>query len=647
MRNTSRLKSMIAGVTAAIAVSSAVPMAHAALCGDSDNSGAVAVNDAVQHLLVVNGGNPATLCGGAGYTDCADLNGDGTGPNIADTQLLLNKVSSIANCSADSCVTRTTMANGATLPKPITGNVFVAPGNTVHVNGLTFVQPGASLTIGAGATVLGDVTDPPSVIVAKPSVLSPPAASGRVFSQGTLASPVTMTSGAGAGTRDRKDWGGIVLLGSAPVNLSDPHVEGIPESSDTIYGGDNGNDFSGCLKFTRVQFSGRELTPDNELNTITLAGVGRKTVLDHIQAHRGQDDCIEWFGGTANASFTVSSAPGDDGLDNQLGTQDAVQPGLIMQGADTNETAGSNGFEEDDSEFNFTGTPNNFPKNCNITAFGARYDLASNPGTTNQVGILSRRGNSSMILNSIVKDFRQAGFQLRDPETSQHYCTTRSGGKRCVNGPNDGAACAQTAPPYTDCNAPLICLAGANAGTVCTVSSECPTSSCARDPDVVCTDAHMAGVCEGGSNAGNDCAVNADCPGGSCPITGSLAPLAKIQGVIFSNNAVPAADNSSCATNNSPAATPIPCQCSSTEYYALCKHEGNCITDTTVLSSIGGSSFPRTSLVPAGAAATLVTTAKRVDCSTKDSFFVNLPYIGGFDPAASDWTSGWTAYPTN
>ncbi len=644
MRNKSRLKTIIAGAAATLALCGTAPMAFAALCGDSDNNGTVAVNDVVQHLLVVNGGAD-NLCGGAHYGDCGDINGDGSGPNIADTQLLLNKVSSIANCSPDNCGPQTVMTNGATLPKPITGNVVVKAGNNAHVNGLTFVQPGASLTIEHGATILGDVTDPPSVIIAKPSGSGQPTA--RVFAQGTLASPVTLTSAAAPGSRDRKDWGGIVLLGSAPVNLTNPHVEGVPETSDTVYGGSDGNDFSGCLKFTRVQFSGRELTPDNELNTVTLAGVGRKTVLDHLQAHRGQDDCIEWFGGTANASFAVSSASGDDGFDTQLATQDAVQPGLIAQGADTNETPGSNGFEQDDSEFNFGASPFNYPKYCNVTALGARYDLATNPGTTNQLGILSRRGNSSMILNTIVKDFRQAGFQLRDPETSQHYCASRSGTKRCVNGPNDGVACAQTAPPYTDCNAPKICVAGSNAGATCTNSSECPTSSCVLDPDVVCTDAHMAGVCEGGSNQGNDCASNANCPGGTCPLAGSVSPLAKIQGVIFSNNAVPAADNSSCATNNSPAATPIACQCSSTEYYALCKHEGNCITDTTVLAAIGGSSFPRTNLVPTGAAATLVTTAKRVDCSTKDSFFINLPYIGGFDPAGADWTSGWTQYPTN
>jgi hypothetical protein len=639
------MKTIVAGIAATVAVYGAAPMVFASQCGDSDNNGAVAVNDVVQHLLVVNGG-PDNLCGGSGYSQCGDLNGDGTGPSIVDTQLLLNKVSSIANCNPDTCVPQTVMANGATLPKPITGNVVVKAGNNAHVNGLTFVQPGASLTIEHGAKILGDVTDPPSVIIAKPSGSGLPTA--HVFAQGTSASPVTLTSAASVGSRDRKDWGGIVLMGSAPVNLTDPHVEGVPESSDTVYGGGDGNDFSGCLKFTRVQFSGRELTPDNELNTITLAGVGRKTVLDHVQAHRGQDDCIEWFGGTANISFALSSAPGDDGLDNQLGTQDAVQPALVMQGADTNETPGSNGFEEDDSEFNFTASPPNFPKNCNVTALGARYDLATNPGTTNQVGILSRRGNSSMILNSIVKDFRQAGFQLRDPETSQHYCASRSGTKRCVNGPNNGMACTETAPPYTTCNAPKICVAGSNAGATCTNNSECPTSQCILDPDVVCTDAHMAGVCEGGTNKGNDCASSTDCPGGTCPLTGSVAPLAKIQGVIFSNNAVPAADNSTCATNNSPGATPIACQCSSTEYYALCKHEGNCITDTNVLGSIGsGSLFPRTNLVPTGAAATLVTGARRVDCSTKDSFFINLPYIGAFDPAGSDWTSGWTEYPTN
>jgi hypothetical protein len=647
---TLRAKGLVAGVATALVMAGA-PAVYAATCGDSDNSGSVAVNDVVQHELVVAGINSASaLCGGSGYNNCADMDGDGTGPQIADTGLLLNIVAGIANCASDTCVPQQIVANGATLPKPINTNVIVKAGTTALVDGLTYVQPGASLTVEHGGSLEGVVEDPPSAVIAKPGA--------HVFMQGTLAQPIVLTSHAAPGTRNRQDWGGIVLLGSAGVNLTDAHVEGVPETVDTIYGGNNDNDFSGCLKYARLDFSGRELTPDNELNTWTFAGVGRKTVVDHIEGNRGFDDSTEWFGGSVNSTFIVNGASGDDNLDTQLGTTGAIQWDVAMQEAGALETPGCNGFEQDNSEFSFTANnPYNYPKYCNVTMFGARYNDAINPGITNNFGILSRRGNASQIWNTILKDFRGAGLQIRDPETSQHYCTSRSGLKRCVNGPHDGSACVETGVPYTTCydgSGSKICVAGTNAGTACTTNSQCPDSSCMNDPDIVCTDSHMAGLCEGGSNAGNECTTGADCPGGSCPGTaGAVAPFARMQGVIMSNNAVPAADNSTCASNNVPAATPIACQCSSTEYYALCKHEGNCITDNQkaggggVLDGYGTNSFPRTGLVPSGAVATLLTSTKRADCSTKDSFFVNAPYVGAFDPSGSDWTSGWTAFPFN
>jgi hypothetical protein len=78
---------------------------------------------------------------------------------------------------------------------------------------------------------------------------------------------------------------------------------------------------------------------------------------------------------------------------------------------------------------------------------------------------------------------------------------------------------------------------------------------------------------------------------------------------------------------------------------ALCVQAGNCIptTDPTIVA-IGGGSFPRTGLVPG---AGIVTTAPRDDCSARDSFFVNAPYIGAFAPGGPDWTQGWTSYPVN
>ncbi len=582
MQKTAQMKAVLAAAAVALGIAGTAPAVYAAAsCGDLDNNGSVAINDVVQHLLgassLLTPAQLTALCGNSGFAGCGDLNGDGA-ENISDTQLLLNRASGISNCNEDSCTNRTVMSNGATLPSPITGNVFVPAGISVHVNGITYIEPGSSLTVSQDAKVLGDVTDPPSVIVVKTGA--------RVYTKGVNNHPVIMTSAATPGTRNRQDWGGLVVLGKAPTNQPGATVEGIPPNADTIYGGSDANDFSGCIQYTQIQFSGRELTPDNELNTFTFAGVGRKTVMDHLQAHRGFDDALEWFGGTVNASFTVSSAPGDDGLDTQLGTTGSVQFAVVMQDAAALETPGCNGFEQDDSEFGFNNTPNNYPKYCNVTVLGARYDLATNPGTTNQEGILSRRGNSSQIMNTIIKDFRDSGINLRDPETANHYCGPRTGSKKCVNGPNNGAAC--------------------------TTAGDCGPA----DSTVVCTDSTLSGA---------------------------NPPVAVVKGVIFNNEGasgtVYGKDDSTCQANTAA------CRCSSTEFFALCVQSGGCIpSNDPTITAIGGSSFPRTNLVPA---AGIVTTAPRDDCSARDSFFVNAPYIGAFQPGQPDWTVGWTSYPVN
>jgi hypothetical protein len=413
----------LAGAVAAVAVAGTAPIAGAAVCGDSDNSGGVLINDVVLHLRVVSSIDPASgICGGTGYANCANLNGDNAGStDISDTVLLLRKASGIANCPSDTCQTQTTLAGcpGTTnLPNSITGNLFVPAGCDARINGLTFVEPGAILTVAAGATIKGQITNPPSALVVKTGA--------RINAVGTVGSPITWTSAATAGSRQRQDWGGVNILGKAPVNQPGITLEGFdPNVSGLIYGGSDQNDFSGCLSYNRIFFSGREFTTDNELNGLTMAGVGRKTQIDHVQAHFGFDDCIEWFGGTVNSSFMVASACGDDGFDSQLGTVGALQFGLIVDEANSLETPGSNGFEMDNSEFGATNTPVNNPKYCNVTAIGTRYST-DNPTVTNSFGILSRRGNSMTIANSIVTHWRGGGYTLRDAATATHACTNSS-----------------------------------------------------------------------------------------------------------------------------------------------------------------------------------------------------------------------------
>ena len=408
-------KGMLIGAAATLAVGQATPMAFAAICGDSDNSGGVAINDVVLHLRVVSGIDAAaSLCGNMGYANCANLNGDGAGTtDISDTVLLLRKASSVANCPSDECLARTVLAGcpgTAVLPSNITGNLVIPAGCDARVQGITNVAAGAVLTVEPGAVVKGNIASPPSVLVVRPG--------GRINAVGTAGSPITWTSANTPGTRAKEDWGGIVLLGSAPVNEPGISIEGI---TDGFFGGNEVDDFSGCMSYNRIQFSGRDLTPDNELNLFQMAGVGNRTQLDHIQAHIGADDAIEWFGGTVNMSYVVASAAGDDSFDHQLGWTGGLQFGLIAQRAVDVESGGSNGFEMDNSEFGADNLPRSAGKYCNVTAIGVKYS-GDNAGVTNQFGVFSRRGNAMTIANTIVKDFRNGGYQLRDATTATRAC---------------------------------------------------------------------------------------------------------------------------------------------------------------------------------------------------------------------------------
>jgi len=247
------------------------------------------------------------------------------------------------------------------------------------------------------------------------------------------------------------------------------------------------------MKYNVVEFSGREFTPDNELNTITLCGVGRKTQLSFLQAHKGFDDCIEWFGGTVNGDHFVSSACGDDGFDTQLGKTGALQFGLVVDQAESIESPGSNGYEQDNSEFGFNNTPFNNPKYCNTTIIGTRYS-AANPTVQNSFGILSRRGNAMTIANSIITHWRGGGYTERDPETSVHSCVDQNTLNTVApvgqfigtifgdNGPTG----AETAVDDSTCPHNK-CEGGTNAGVNCAADSECPASTCAKQGNCNCS----------------------------------------------------------------------------------------------------------------------------------------------------------------
>jgi hypothetical protein len=418
-------RGMVIGLAAAALVAGSSGVARAAACGDINNNGVRQINDVILLLRAVSGLDPlAGLCGGLGFANCGDINANGAA-EIADVVQLLREVSGLPSCLPPICVSTGPALAGCpgpvTVPNSINTNQVWPAGCDIRIDGLTFVEPGVVLTVQAGAVIKGrKASANPSALFVKPGA--------KINAIGSAANPIVFTSDQPAGARAKEDWGGVTLLGDAPITRGTDTIEGLPPSPDLVFGGTDVNDNSGCMRFVRVEFSGRDLVLDSELNLFNMAAVGRNTQISHIHAHNGADDCHEWFGGTVNTKFMVASACGDDGFDTQLGTRGALQFGLIVQEWNSVEAGGSNGFEMDNDEDGFDREPRSNPKFCNVTAIGVKGQQAgSPPGGTNQFGVFSRRGNSFQLANAIVKDFSTGanggGLQMRDPETAARACT--------------------------------------------------------------------------------------------------------------------------------------------------------------------------------------------------------------------------------
>ncbi|MCI0514275.1 T9SS C-terminal target domain-containing protein, partial [candidate division KSB1 bacterium] len=163
--------------------------------------------------------------------------------------------------------------------------------STYLLKGFVRVQAGATLTIPAGTVLYGEFNTQGSLIVLP---------GGKIMAQGTVNRPIIFTSqytkpGSGQAPQ-RGDWGGVILLGKAPINV--PGGTAAIEGPGDTYGGSDPDDNSGVLSYVRIEYAGIAFSPNNEINGLTFGGVGRGTQIDHIQVSYANDDSYEWFGGT-------------------------------------------------------------------------------------------------------------------------------------------------------------------------------------------------------------------------------------------------------------------------------------------------------------------------------------------------------------
>jgi len=277
------------------------------------------------------------------------------------------------------------------------------------LKGQVFVKDTKVLTIEAGSVIFGDKATKGTLII------SP---GGKLIAQGTAALPIVFTSSQTVETRDRGDWGGLVILGKAQVNQTNPAIEGI--NPPVIYGGTDDADNSGILKYVRVEYAGIELTPNNETNSITLGGVGSGTVMEYCQASYGGDDGFELFGGTINGKYLISLGMWDDDYDIDFGYRGKIQFALAVRYPTFADQSGSNIVETDNGPNDNVTTLVTNGVITNLTAIGPRLTNTQVVNANYQHSIDMRRRTALTIANSVFVGMTR-GIRMNQQSVFDNY----------------------------------------------------------------------------------------------------------------------------------------------------------------------------------------------------------------------------------
>jgi hypothetical protein len=310
------------------------------------------------------------------------------------------------------------LSNGAQLVYEIVQPVFVGVDAGADPNAPLVGSAQASLTIDAGVTVLADGNDDYLVITR----------GSQIFSNGTEANPVVFTS---KGAFDGSDatvnantkglWGGLVINGRAPINACDSGVavggavdcEKTGEGASGLFGGATPTDDSGQMFFTRIQYAGVRLTNNDELNGLSLQGVGSGTEIENIQVYNNLDDAFEFFGGTVSAKNLIALGVGDDSFDWTDGWQGSLQYAISYPGI-ADATGGLSGdprgVEGDNLSSDNTATPVSAPRVSNVT-------LINSGDALTDTGVVLRRGMEGTVANVIALGWPDAGLDVDSAET--------------------------------------------------------------------------------------------------------------------------------------------------------------------------------------------------------------------------------------
>ena len=301
----------------------------------------------------------------------------------------------------------TNQYSDSTLEGNITSNLTLDASKMWLLKGRVSVVAGVTLTIPAGTIIkasAGTGADASTLIIAR---------GAKIEANGTEEAPIVMTSisdnieiggtypvnGPSLSVESRGLWGGLIILGNAPASfsgdVSELQIEGIPTSDlNGLYGGIDSSDSSGSIQYFSIRHGGAEIGEGNEINGLTLGGVGSETIINHIEVIANVDDGIEFFGGSVNASNLSVWGQGDDAIDIDQGYSGTIDGVLVIL-----TSASDHGLEIDGPEGSLEGR---FTLK-NATIVGSTYNCAA-LGVDGEMADF-RKGATGDIQNVLFQNF--------------------------------------------------------------------------------------------------------------------------------------------------------------------------------------------------------------------------------------------------
>tara|TARA_R110002051_G_scaffold3395_1_gene18309 strand:+ start:66550 stop:67731 length:1182 start_codon:yes stop_codon:yes gene_type:complete len=288
-----------------------------------------------------------------------------------------------------------------TIGGSLSEDLTLTAGTEYLLTSALIVPEGRTLTINPGVVV--KATSGADVYVA---VMQ----GGTIAAEGTASSPIVFTSN--TSTPNAGDWGGLIVLGKAPINsVTSGDATSTSEIGGLAYGGSIADDNSGIIKYVRVEYSGGAADASSENNGFSFYGVGTGTTIDFIQAFEGKDDGIEFFGGTVNASHVSVIGAQDDSVDWTEGFTGTLTDVYIEHRQSHDKGIEGDGFNTDIGN-NSSPIFWSAPTINNITINGN--------GSSNENEAVRLRAGTRALLNNVVISGFAEGFDL-DDEAGENF----------------------------------------------------------------------------------------------------------------------------------------------------------------------------------------------------------------------------------